>query len=56
MSGMLPSRKSKEEVERANLELIKQHQQYVNTWVKDRQPKNDVKVTVATERMSPKPQ
>lgn len=49
MSGMLPTRKSREEVEQANLELIKQHQQYVSTWAKDRQSEKEMEAAQATE-------
>lgn len=51
MSGMLPTRKSREEVEQANRELIKQHQQYVSTWAKDRQSENEIEFTEPAGRV-----
>jgi hypothetical protein len=36
MAGLLPERRSRNELERANNELIKRHQNHLQTWLLDK--------------------
>ena len=37
MSGLIPNRKTREQLEAANREFVNRHRTYVEAWIRDRQ-------------------
>ena len=52
MSGLVPNRKTREQLEAANREFVNRHRTYVETWIRDRQSVSEDDLNSAKCRVS----